>query len=77
MTFDKLIETVSAIVADEKIEKHGLILTYVLPKKALNRLNEEVFYKTNPHSVQFIPADAFDVEIAGILVKFSEKNYED
>jgi hypothetical protein len=73
MTYEKLIETVSEILENEKINKQGLVLLYVLEPKIHKAFNEILFYKTNPPTVNPEITDEFEVEIGGILVKFIKK----
>lgn len=70
MTYEQLIESVSAIVEDEKIFKTGLILVYELDEKNHRQMNEQLFYKSNAANIKFIPSDTFEVELGGVLVKF-------
>ena len=65
MTYLQLIETVSLIVENEKIQKRGLVLTYELPEPELRKINEELFYKANPYSTKFEPTDEFEVMLGG------------
>jgi len=74
MTFDKLIETVSEILQNEKINKNGLILTYELHPNAHLAMNLELQNRTVSTQETFEPADEFEVEIGGILVKFIKKS---
>lgn len=73
MDYNKLIETVSAIFENENIEKKGLSLSYELNPKNHKAMTEQLFYKSNPITDQCIYTDEFEVEIAGILVKFTKK----
>lgn len=70
MNFDKLIETVSEILENEKIEKNGLILTYNLNPKAHLAMNLELQHKTQGMNSEFKPVDEFEVEIGGIVINF-------
>ena len=70
MKYEDLITTVTTIVNDETISKRGLVLMYNLDETSHNKINEELFYKTNPVSMGFTPADEFEVVVGGILVKF-------
>ena len=72
MTYEQLIETISLIVETEKIQKIGLTLNYELDEKQHLILNEDIYKRTNPYSINFIPTDEFEVMIAGILVKFTK-----
>ena len=73
MTYDELIKTVSEIIDNDEIKKNGLTLTYELSESQHVRINQELFYKMNPINTGFIPNDIFEVEIAGILIKFIKK----
>lgn len=73
MTYDKLIKTVSEIVDNENIDKEGLCLVYYLGLINHKKMNETLFYKSNPITTKFLPTDEFEVEIGGILVKFLKK----
>jgi hypothetical protein len=70
MTYEKLIETISAIIQEPNVYKNGLTLTYTLTSQEHMTLNEELYRQTNQYAKTFIPNDEFDVEIDGILVKF-------
>lgn len=69
MNYDKLIETLSHIVENEKIDKKGLTMSYVLSKEEHINLSVDLYYKTN-QQMEFNPEEDFEVEIGGILVKF-------
>jgi len=73
MTYEKLIRTVSEIVDNPDIEKNGLVLVYELPESIHNKMNEELFYKLK-QGVIFVPADVFEIEIEGILIRFKKNN---
>lgn len=73
MTYENLIKTVSEIVENENIDKDGLSLIYHLNEKNHKKMNETLFYKSNPLSNKFTPTEEFEVEIGGILVKFLKK----
>jgi hypothetical protein len=73
MNYDKLIETVSELLENEKIEKNGLTLTYNLNPKAHLAMNLELLHKTQGMNTEFKPVDEFEVEIGGILIKFIKK----
>ena len=71
MTYEALIRTVSEIVDNPDIEKNGLVLVYELPENVHNKMNEELFYKLK-QGVIFVPADVFEIEIEGILIRFNK-----
>jgi transketolase C-terminal domain/subunit len=73
MTYENLINTVSVIVENEKILKEGLTLVYELEEKNHKAMNEILFYKSNPNSAIITPTDIFEVEIGGVLIKFTKK----
>ena len=72
MDYAQLIETISLIIENEKIHKNGLTLTYELPEKEHNAINEAIFRKTNPYSTSFIPNNEYELEIGGIIIKFKK-----
>lgn len=76
MTYEQLIETVSEILENEKINKKGLILVYELEPKLHKAFNEILFYKSNPPTINPVLTDEFEVEIDGILIKFIKKIQE-
>lgn len=71
MTYNILIETLTEIVNNEKINKTGLSLIYTLPEEQHKKMHEDLFYRKKEQSDdEFIPFDEFDVELEGIIVKF-------
>jgi len=77
MNYEELIETVSLMVENEKIYKKGLTLVYVLTEHNHKQMNEQLFYKSNPATTKFTPADEFEVEVEGIIVKFVKLKIEE
>ena len=75
MNFEKLIETISEILENEKIERNGLVLNYYLHPKAHLSMNLELLHKIHGQDANFEPTDEFEVELGGILVKFLKKTY--
>jgi hypothetical protein len=73
MEYLNLIKTVSLIIENEEIESKGLVLTYHLDEKEHTKMNQELYYRTNPDKADFIPSDEFEVEIGEILIKFIKK----
>lgn len=73
MTYEKLIETMTSIIKDKNIEKEGLTLVYELNEKRHKQMNEELFYKSNPITAEFKPADEFEVDFEDVKVKFIKK----
>ena len=73
MNYQKLITTLTEIYNNENIEKKGLMLIYELSPKEHKGMTEELFYKSNPSTVNCVYTDEFEVEIEGIIVKFIKK----
>lgn len=76
MNYEQLIETVSTIVANEKINKTGLTLVYTLNEKNHKQMNEQLFFKSNPATAVFEPSDEFELEIGGIVIRFVKEPVE-
>jgi hypothetical protein len=74
MKYEQIIETVSAIVEDERIYKKGLMLIYKLDNKNHREMSEYLFYKANPTADMFTPTEEFEITLGGILVKFIKEN---
>lgn len=72
MTYQKLLETVSNIISNDKIEKIGLSLSYSLPSNEFNTIHQEVINQTNPYSTNFESVEEFEVFLGPILVKFKK-----
>lgn len=70
MTYEDLISTMTSIINDETITKKGLTLTYELTPQNHKAMNELLFYKSNPISVNPILTDEFEADFDGIIVKF-------
>ena len=73
MDYTKLITTISVMLENEDIETEGLTLVYHLPEDKHNKMNQDLYYRTNPAKADFKASDEFEVEIGGILVKFIKK----
>jgi hypothetical protein len=73
MRYEQLIETISEIVNNEKINKDGLILTYEMLEELHKKTNEEIFYNLYKNSGEIVYSDIFEVEIANILIRFIKK----
>ena len=76
MNYEELIETVSLIVENEKIYKIGMTIVYELSDLNHKQMNEQLFYKSNPPSAQFIKSEEFEVELGGIIIKFIKSKKE-
>lgn len=73
MKYEDLIQTVSEILNNENITKKGMILTYVLDEDKHNKMNEHLYYMSNPNGEGYEKNNEFEVEIEGLLVKFIKK----
>jgi hypothetical protein len=73
MNYEKLIETISAVINSDEIYKKDLTLLYELPEKLHKQMDEHLFYKANPNSPDFIHRDEIELEVGGIKVKFIKK----
>lgn len=70
MNYETLIESLSLIVENDKIEKKGLVMIYNLPSDEHINLSIDLYYKTNNPEEDFKPEEDFEVVIGGVLVKF-------
>ena len=74
MNYNQLIETISEVVNNEKIFKENLTLVYELDEQNHLKMDEHLFYKSNPSNVEFTHKDIVEIEIGGVFVKFVKKN---
>ena len=70
MNYDNLIETISAMVENERINKKGLTLVYTLNDENHKEMDEHLFYTSNPENAEFIHQEVVEVTLGGIMVKF-------
>lgn len=77
MKYDELIKTISEIVNNEEIFKEGLTLTYELEEDNHKKMDEHLFYMTNPEGTDFEHKDTVFVKFGDIKVKFIKKDLED
>lgn len=73
MNYEQLLETLSEIIDNDKINKNGLTMIYKLNHEEHINLSVDLYYKTNQED-DFKPEDDFEVEIGGILIKFVKKD---
>jgi hypothetical protein len=73
MNYNQLIETISEIVNNDNIYKIGLTIVYELDDLNHKKMDEHLYYKSNPDSDNFTHSEIVEVEIGGILVKFIKK----
>jgi hypothetical protein len=74
MTYQEIIESVSIILETDKIYKVGLTLTYELNEQNHKEINDILFYKSNPVSMEPVYNDEFIMQIGGINLKFIKIN---
>tara|TARA_R110000772_G_scaffold17946_3_gene49924 strand:+ start:98376 stop:98597 length:222 start_codon:yes stop_codon:yes gene_type:complete len=70
MDYNDLIETISEMVENEKINKRGLTLVYTLNEKNHKQMDEHLFYTSNPENTEFVHQEVIEVTLGGIMVKF-------
>lgn len=73
ITYFDIVDTLTEIVNNEKINKKGLSLVYELEENNHIKLNEDLYYRLNPKGVDFKPTDTFEVELSGIMAKCIKK----
>jgi len=71
--YETLIETLSEIVNNDKIYKVGLTLVYEIDVERHTKLDEHLYYKTNPEGTNFKPSDVVEIEIGGVGVKLVKR----
>jgi len=77
MKYETLIETIREIANNELIHKKGLTLVYSLDEEFHRKLDEHFHYQTNDSNIDdFESTDEFEVEIAGIIIKFIKNEKE-
>lgn len=76
MKYETVLQTIKNILENDLIEKEGLTLNYTLDKDALRQLDEEVYIQIHGHINGHERSDELEVELGGILLKFTEKNLE-
>ena len=77
MRYEELIESVSEVINNDKIKKDGLVLVYELEELKHKKMDEHLFYMSNPANAKFEHKDVVEVEIGGIVVRFVKKDLED
>jgi hypothetical protein len=66
--YNDIVETVSEIVNNDKICKHGLTLNYVISGHNHKKLDETLYYKMNPKGTDYKYTDIIEIEVGGITV---------
>lgn len=75
MNYEELIETISEVVNNKNIYKNGLVLLYELDEKNHIKMDEHLFYKSNPDG-KFEHREIIEVEIGGVVVRFIKKDLD-
>ena len=73
MTYQKLIETLTEIIDNPKIQTTGLTLIYELTDIAYNAINQDLQRMVITKTSDIIDENAFEVEIENVLVRFVRK----
>jgi len=76
MKYEELIETVSEIINNDKIKKDNMVLVYELDETMHKKMDEHLFYKSNPADAVFEHKDVVEVIIGGLTVRFIKKDLE-
>lgn len=77
MRYEELIETVSEIINNDKIKKDGMVLVYELDEIMHKKMDEHLFYMSNPSDTKFEHKDIVEAVIGGVTVRFIKKDLED
>lgn len=71
MNYDALIETIKVMVNDENVYTKNLTMVYGMDAERHKKVSEHFFYKlTGDKNSKYEYAEEFEIEIAGILIKF-------
>jgi len=68
LTYNDIVRTVSAIVEDGRINKTGLTLKYSVSERNHMKLDETLYYKSNPDGRDFVHQDVIEVTLGGIEI---------
>ncbi len=74
MNYNDLLETISEVVNNDKIYKAGLIMVYELDELNHKKIDEHLYYKSNPGANDFTHRDIVDVEVNDVVIRFVKKN---
>lgn len=73
MKYHNVIETISSIIENDKIYKNNLTLVYKLTPEEHIDMNEYLFFLNEENKdKEFVSVDEFEVEMGGILIKFTK-----
>ena len=73
MTYNELIASFSEISENDLIQKTGLTLTYELSDSDHKKMDEELFYKTNDRTIEFVHRNIIELEIGEFNVNIIKK----
>jgi len=66
LTYEDIIRTISEMVNNDKITKEGLVLKYQISEYNHKKLDETLYYRSNPEGRDFEHRDVIEVELGGI-----------
>lgn len=72
MTLDKVLEIANECVYNDNIPTEGLTLKYIIDKKAHEKLDKELFFKTNNNNPNFKHNEVIEINIVGITFIFEQ-----
>lgn len=76
MRYDELIKTVSEIINNDDIITDGLTLVYTLDENKHKKMDEHLFYISNPEGTGFEHRELIEVEIGGVVVRFIKEDLD-
>jgi len=74
MKYEKILETIAAILENDLIVKDGLTLVYELEEKEHKQLDEEMCIQMLGHLNGFEHQEVFEIELSSVIVKFIKKD---
>ena len=74
MDYNKLLQTLSVILDNDKFYSKGLTLVYHLDETTHRLMNEDLYYRNHEGVDGFIPSEEFEVTLDGVTVKFMKEN---
>jgi hypothetical protein len=78
ITYNTILEIATEIVENDLIPTDNLIITYELEKINHEKLDEDLFYRFNKNNpeAKFEHTDVIEVNVAGVLFKFIQKDLD-
>lgn len=68
LTYDDIINTVSAMIENDKINKVGLTLHYAISEFNHKKLDEDLYYRANPKGADFQHRETIEITLGGIEI---------